>query len=303
MRKLIGIAFLLVLPFALPTGGTAEGDERVLNFEVATPRNFGYIIGDTIVHEARIAVKAPFLLVPDTIPRPEKVNDWLTVAEVEMLELETEGGRAYTLRITYQIFHEPDNLEWLATPERKLGFAGGGEAFTAVIPAWSFTVMPLVPDLADEFAKDRPALYVPTLWPLVRFGGFAAAFFGLALALCYKKWGRALLYRGPFVRAERDLRRMLRKNAWSEELAKAALMRLHRAFDETAGRSFFAHELPELIAANPWLGKADAAGRFFRVSNRVFFGTQEDRVLSNAKKDSLLGVARALARQERRRGR
>lgn len=299
MRRQILIALLLVLPFA----SQAEGDEQILDFEVETPRSFGYVIGDEIVHEARIAVKAPLLLVPDTIPVREKVNDWLTVKKVEVHEREENGGRAYTLRITYQIFHEPDQLEWLTIPERKLGFAGGGEALEAVLPAWDFTIMPFVPDTADEFAKDRPALSAPTFWPLARFAVFAAAFFGLAFALFYRKWGRILFgYRGPFARAEQDLRRMLRQGPDDEERAKAALRRLHRAFDETAGRSFFAHQLQEFFAAHPWFRtKERAVEEFFAASRQTFFGTSEDR--TPASQQSILDIARALRRAERRRGR
>src|SRR3990167_5149782 len=139
MKKPIFTSFVIALLLILPFASVASGDERILNFEVDTPRSFGYVIGDEIVHEARIAVKAPLLLVPDTIPQREKVSDWLTVKKVEVRERDENGGRAYTLRITYQIFHEPDQLEWLTIPERKLGLAGGGDALEAVIPAWSFT--------------------------------------------------------------------------------------------------------------------------------------------------------------------
>ena len=301
------IALLLILPFASVASGDEQFDnahrERIMNFEVETPRSFGYVIGDEIVHEARIAVKAPLLLVPDTIPQREKVSDWLTVKKVEVRERDGNGGRAYTLRITYQIFHEPDQLEWLTIPERKLGFAGGGDALEAVIPAWSFTVMPFVPEGADEFAKDRPAMAVPTLWPLVRFATFTAIFLGLALTLFYRKWGRILFgYRGSFARAERDIRRMLRDGAWSETQEKEALKRLHRAFNETAERPFFAHQLPEFLGAFPWFRTEErTVNEFFNKSDRAFFGTKEDR--APVSRQSILDTVRSLRRAERRRGR
>ncbi|MDP3947304.1 MAG: hypothetical protein Q8Q41_01270 [bacterium] len=300
MRKSIFIiAFLLILSFAT----SASGDERVLSFTVETPRSFGYVIGDEIVHEARIAVKAPLLLVPDTIPQRDKINDWLTVTKVEVRERNENGGRAYTLRITYQIFHEPDQIEWLTIPERKLGFAGSGDALEAVIPAWSFTVMPFVPEGADEFAKDRPAQFVPIAWPLARFAMFTAVFLGLALALFYRKWGRTLFgYRGPFASAEKDLRRQFRKGADDAADARAALKRLHRAFDETAGKVFFAYMFPELLVAHPWLEKErNAILKFFEESGRTFFGTSGDRV--PASREYIQKIARALKRAERRRGR
>lgn len=296
MRVLRPTAMLALILLFAPT---ASGDERINSFEVKVPKNFGYVIGDEIVHEARIAVRAPLLLVPDTIPARLKVNDWLVVKQVEVREREQNGGRVYTLRIVYQIFHEPDQLEWLTIPERKLGFAGGGEAIEAVLPAWSFVIMPLVPEGADEFAGDRPTRFVPMFWPAARAIAFAAAFAALALAFVYQRWGRLLFgFRGPFARAEKDLRRLEKEGA----AGPGVLRRVHRAFDETAGRAFFASMLPEFLTAHPeFRGKRRAILKFFEESERTFFTGEEGQ--TPVSPEHIFEIVRALKRAERRRGR
>ena len=144
---------------------------------------------------------------------------------------------------------------------------------------------------------------VPTLWPLVRFATFTVIVLGLALTLFYRKWGRTLFgYRGPFARAERDIRRMTGKGVWSEALAKEALKRLHRAFNETAERPFFAHQLSEFLGAFPWFRTEErTVNEFFNKSDRAFFGTKEDR--APVSRQSILDTVRSLRRAERRRGR
>jgi mxaA protein len=297
---LVLFAFLLILPSA----SQAEGDERVIGFVVETPRRFGYVVGDEIIHEAKISVRSPFVIVAETIPREGIENEWLSIKKVETGERKIKDGRTYTIRITYQIFYEPDELTWLTIPERKVGFAGGGDAFEVVIPAWSFTIAPLLPEDATDIAKDRPPRFVPVFWSLVRFFALAFALLSIFVVLAYRKLMRVILgRRGPFARAERDLRQMFRKKkVLTKEEAKNALRRIHRAFDEHFGNSLFAYQLEEFFALYPSFAKEERVVReFFEISSRLFFGAVEDALVLTP--EFILGIARTMTLMEKERRR
>ena len=103
--------------------------------------------------------------------------------------------------------------------------------------------------------------------------------------------------RRPFARAYRDLRGIAR-SPFSPETFRAALQRLHRAFDESAGRTLFAEHLDAFFADRPGAdGLRAATVDFFALSRGEFFAADAAAPAQSLK--SLLQFCRRWRERER----
>src|SRR5690606_6133534 len=112
---------------------------------------------------------------------------------------------------------------------------------------WPITAAPLAPVhvLAraglDVMRPDIPPAVISARGPALRLAAYALAAALILLQFAYRRYGFALPWRpGPFARAYRELRAYAARD--DAAAYRAMLRRLHRAFDETAGRSVFAGE-------------------------------------------------------------
>jgi mxaA protein len=86
-------------------------------------------------------------------------------------------------------------------------------------------------------------------------------------------------HNGPFARARRDI------NKLNEADSSAALRRLHRAFDETAGVSIFPQHLAEFFTRHPAFGDLQTdTQKFFTNSRLAFFSKHTESDNSITKK-------------------
>ena len=195
------------------------------------------------------------------------------------------------------------------TPPLSLRILGPEGDLPVVIPAWGFTFGPIVTP------EDRTAGRVPNLRPVlppppfdtdVRTARIAAlGFLALALiALIVRKRlaGRlAASSGGHFDRAWRRLRRRPKESGPTDALAKA-LEEVHAAFNATAGRAVFQHDLARFFAEHPRFEPLRTPiEAFFTESGELLYGCGEPAPGTGPSLQRLRDLCRACRDAERRR--
>ncbi|CAL1239071.1 hypothetical protein [Candidatus Methylocalor cossyra] len=266
-------AFLIRLAAALALWSTAAYPAPSLRVELAAPRDYGYLIGDLIVHRLTVELPAAYRLEPGFLPRPGAVNDWLEIRSVAWDRTDEGDAARYRIRVTYQVFKGVRSPERATVPALPLRFTGP-EPLTLTAPEWSFSLAPLIaPETGDEAVAIRaPRAPEPasTLPQQRRLGGFLAGALVLGAWLLRGRLGWSRRPQ-PFHRAYRELRRLLRGPA-SPETYRTAAKLLHRALDETAGYTVFAGQLDRFCQQRPAFAALRAElAEFFAFSQRLFF--------------------------------
>jgi len=138
----------------------------VKELKLTAPRPFGYVIGDIIEHRISLVLDHGFELDPASIPEPGRASRLLALNEVE-LESEVRGGEPrHSIRLRYQIVNAPASVTGAGTPHLSLRVLGPEGDLPVVIPAWGFTVGPIVaPEerSAGRLPSLRPALAPPPI--------------------------------------------------------------------------------------------------------------------------------------------
>jgi mxaA protein len=260
----------------------------VTRLESVEPRAFGYTLGDVIERRVIVEVQSPYALAPKSLPRPGRIGAWLELRVPDVKAIRSDGGNRYEIALVYQLVNSPNEVRTLALPQADLEFSGGARPIRETIPEFLFTAGPLTPEQIvargplDEMQPDVAPPPVPTDAIRKRLAGYAAAAAVVLLILAYAMWGIPFLERtrGPFARAIGEVKRLAR--ARDEAATRKAIRRIHRAFDETAGRAVFASEVPSFLARHPrYASLGPEIARFFELSRQEFFagGARESGAL------------------------
>lgn len=300
VRRAVNGLFLAGL---LLSGTPAWADE--ITFQ--PPRAFGYVLGDTLTLAAEVRLDPGARLDPASLPQPHKVSSWLELVAVEITPaIGAVPAGPYRLRLTYQTFFsalEPRSLEIPAWP---LTIIRADGPRTLSVPAFRFVVSPLreltpskggnplalQPDMAPTPFALRPDLMKAALAALVAVAGAG----GLALTQGWRPFARRPR---PFAAAARAIRRAGAQDEEGRYLA--ALVTLHRAFDEAAGHRLLADDLADFLRQAPGLS-CERVGieRLFAASRMAFFGAGAPGAMAELPPDALITLATRLARAERR---
>ncbi len=289
-------------------GSAVAQNPVVKSLQMDTPRAFGYVIGDVIRHHVRLELHAPYRLEPGSLPLRGKVNRWLEMRSTALELSRSSGLTVYDITLDYQIFNAPSKIQRVGTPAHDLMAAGPDSRAPVVIPAWEFSVAPIISAPradADAPLESRPLRQPPPI-PLaprvVRLALMAVIFVAALLFLSWVRWGLPLLARAnrPFGRAYRDLRR-LKRRSFDESVYRQALRRVHGAFNETAGRALFAEQLEIFYANHPrYGGLAPSIDRLFAESRSIFFAAGDATPVQGSDLSRLIGLCRECRERERR---
>lgn len=268
-----------ILAVLLLIAGAAWAQPVLVRFEVENPRAFGYVIGDTVTRRVVAEVAKPYRLQEKLLPKPGRLGPWLELRGITVKGRSGFATNRYELDFTYQVFNSPESIRVLELPHIDLHFQGEDGMLAQQIPIWSFTVAPIMPGtvlMREGLGAMRPDVPPPLLAAApyrMRLGLYAAGGAAILLYLVYAYVGLPFIARsnGPFARAYRELRRFARRG--DADGFRAALRRMHRAFDETAGATVFGERLAQFVAEHPrYADLKDAAEQFFRLSRHEFFG-------------------------------
>ena len=276
-HKRVWPTVLYAVLFLGPRPACAES--VILDFQVANPRPFGYVIGDTIERKIEVEVPRPFALENSKLPKAGRVDTWLDLQEVKLASSPGLHSTHYRLTLIYQLVNSPEAVENLALPKISLRFVNGNRTMTQDAPEYFFSAAPITPpevlggEGLDVMRPDQPPMPISDALHRVLFLFSLSV---LILALLYMSYLRfGLPWRGPrpFAWAYRDLRR-LAKRADGEEAFRQAMRRVHRALDQTAGRPLFREQLSPFFAEHPRFARMQSTTeKFFEISQSEFFGT------------------------------
>ncbi|MFG1402976.1 nonribosomal peptide synthetase MxaA [Xanthobacter sediminis] len=273
---------------------------------VRTPRAFGYVLGDTLTLEALIRLDPGTRLDPASVPQPHRVSSWLDLVAVDVTPAptaETEGP--FRLRMTYQSFYAALEPRALEIPAVTLTVRDAAARRELIVPPFRFVTSPLR-ELAPSTGGNPLALQPdipPSPFPLrpeAERAGLAAAVLaltgtGLAVARGWRPFCRR---RRPFDAAARAIRRPGAPQDAAAYLS--ALVALHRAFDETAGRRLLAEDIADFLSRAPHLAERQAdVARLFEASRIAFFGAGAEAAMARLSPPELIALATRLAQAER----
>lgn len=252
----------------------------VEHLSVKTARPYGYVIGDVIEHEVSLALDPGFELDRTSVPEPGRVTRWLSLNEASHVGERRNGGSRHTIRLRFQVVNAAQSVTPAGTPPLRLRVVGPEGDFPVIVPAWAFTVSPILP------AGERPAGRPPDLRPALPPGPITTdmrmvrvtALGALALGLVALFAGRHLAERTGrrarrhFDRAYRRIRHRMRGPA-SSGAYPDALVEMHAAFNATAGHAVFEHDLARFFVEHPRFEPLRAPiAALFTESSAMFYG-------------------------------
>lgn len=265
----IGLGFFLWVN----TGRAADIEVSAQN-----PRPFGYVVGDVFEQELILSAKAGQTLDQKQLPKLGRLNAWLELRALTLDESSRGGTTRYRVKLLFQLPNAPLAVRVIELPAQRFVFNTGNRPIEIKSTEWPITIGPITPDevLArdglDAMRADAPPRPIDTTGVKQRLAGYGVGLLGLLLYWCYRYFGIPYLHRQrrPFTQAYREVDKLARGaqiNAYQR-----ALEQLHRALNETAGRSLFVDNIDPFLANRPIPpGLAAMTREFFQVSRNQFF--------------------------------
>ncbi len=289
---------LLVLA-GLQLGCTEKAAPPVVTLEAR--RDFGYTVGSLIEH--RIVVDLPASAAVDSklLPSPGPVNDWLDLRSVRW---SMPRDDRLQIDLNYLILRGVKSPEPTAIPALTVSVRQGDAIDELHTPEWPFTLMPVIPPgIPDEKLEIRSMRMLPAAtgsaqqWALA--GSLLAAAACAVLIALRRGLFPALRSPDPFTAALRELARPNFSLSPAERYT-AALKRIHRAIDETAGAAVFPASLVSFLERHPAFKPLRTEfEQFYRTSQRHFFATTDRDRGGETEWQALVEFCRRCARAER----
>lgn len=246
-------------------------------------RDVGYTVGDKLSRHIVLEVKAPYQLIPTTLPivgyerRYQGQVIGIELRQIQHQEQKLDGVRRYTLDLQYQVFDNEATAKMFFLPAEVLKFQGKNpqDVVQIEIPSWGFRVSPLAIFGAVKIEQDmsgfRPPFEIPLqveknkLW--ASLGLLAINVLGLIYILGSRAW---LPNMGkPFARAYRQLRKP------EAQQLPSAITLLHQAFNSSSQTSLFSDNLALLYQRAPAFQCIDSQiQQFFSLSSQVLYENQ-----------------------------
>lgn len=301
-----GPLLFLLLQFPVNLHATDAASASPLGpIELYRERDFGFVIGDLVQHTISLSVDKPWVLDRAHLPAPGPVNPWLEIADIQVSEYPAEKTTGYTIQVEYQLYRGVRKTEEFEIPGFPLRVRDGERVVQAMTPASKITAVPLIPPhLANEAITPRPPV-PPQLLPLEThyriMGGLVTAIVIIALLLFLRPGFAGFRQRShAFAAACRLLRRPRQAPPESTEF-REALQTVHRAFNQTAGKTVFASRLDRFFEENPRFSPCRAdTEKFFALSRQVFFGNPADIQLHECDLAWLKNLCRRYRKLERK---
>ena len=304
LRRSLAGALLVAAAGVSPLAGAA-----VEKLEMTTPRPFGYVIGDTIEHRVSLVLDPGFELDPESVPEPGRASRWLALNASVLESDEPNGTTRHSILLHYQIVNAAESVIGAGTPPLSLRILGPEGDLPVVIPAWGFTFGPIV--TPEDRTAGRPPNLRPALPPppfetdvrAVRVAALGLLALGLIVLIVRERMaGRFAAPSGRhFDRAWRRLRRRSRESNPADAFTEA-LVEVHAAFNATAGRAVFQHDLARFFVEHPRFEPLRTPiEAFFTESGRLLYECNEAAPDTVPSLERLRDLCRACRDVERRR--
>jgi mxaA protein len=297
-----------ILRLLLVLSAVAGARAQIRSVEMMTPRPFGYFLGDIIKSEVDITVEPGFTLNRASVPKAGQLNYWLELVGTKTESASRGKTTLYRLYLTYQNFYAALDSRRLEIPGFSLSFVSGDQTAVAIVPPLSIEVSALreVQPAMRESGTDymRPDVRPKRIDLRADRARTLGLGFAALIVLGFLAYDRAwppftARPHRPFTLAAREIHRLLRGSAPGPAY-KEALLILHRAIDESAGRTILSGDLESFLKSRPaFCGLETDFKRFFSSSHRVFFGDQLLSGTPDFSQADLLTFCDGLAQAER----
>lgn len=259
---------LVLLSFATPARAQEPGAVHMTE-----PRGFGHFVGDIIQRTAEVEVADGETFVGASLPQTGQLAYWLELKDVEQAA-SARNGRL-SLKLTYQLFYVPIDTHKVKIPASNVEVKSTAGSRIVTIPAVTFLISPIreiYPEKSGETSEtflkaDAPAEYLGT-------GGArtAALISALATAVSLMLFARHRAWWPFHTRPGRPFTTAERMIGDHRQNYGAALIALHRAFDQSRGERLLAADLDGFFMQRPEQGTTrQQAERFFHASQTYFF--------------------------------
>jgi mxaA protein len=289
-------------------GGTLASTPTVT---VKEPRSFGYFIGDTLQREVDLRLGPGQELDEASLPRPGPLNYWLELSSADLKKESAGDGTAYKLSLTYQTFYAPLDPRQLIIPGFTLKVKGAPGTGEIRVRDFGFLTSPIRQLFSSNSQSSGSAVVLqPDAPPLrlatgaVRTALLVSAVLALG-SLVALAWHNAWwpFHRRP-ARPFTEAARFLKANAGRLDDARgyrAALLRMHRAFDDAAGRRVLADDVGTFIARHPEFAPyASEVQQLFASSRRAFFANEVEQARAAMPLPAVNALSVRLSAAERR---
>ena len=283
---------------------------RPASLAIKEPRTFGYFIGDTLTREVILNVGEGQSLDTASVPLQGPVNYWLELSDVNLKTDTGSDGTTYRLTLKYQTFYAPLDPRRLVVPALTLKVKGGEGTGEVRVPEFGFLTAPIrllfaqssqSSGSAVELQPDAPVHRVTT--GRERTGMLISGLIALAsligLAWHQAWWPFRLRPSRPFTEAAR----YLKANASRLEGAsgyRTALLKLHRAFDISAGKRVLSDDVEAFLAVRPEFAPyADQVEHLFSSSRQAFFANNVQQAQAEMPLKTLTDLSARLGAAER----
>ena len=273
----IRLLSLSVLCLFQPLAVRAELPPPIHSVEVSTPRDYGIVMGETLSAKVRAATDQNCQLETASLPQAgSAVADFLELRAIHAHSQHPGKEAIHFVGLQYQVFKGVRDAEIISVPAWALSFNCKGERVEAEVPAWNFTLTPIIPDkIPDEAVVIRGDMPPPVDSGNSHARWLAVSLSSLAGLGVYALWRLGLLpfqrKRPPFLRAASGLKR-LGKQAPSIEAYRQGVRLVHEALNETAGHTLFSGQLGFFLLDHPHYAPLKVElERFFVLSDGLFF--------------------------------
>lgn len=280
---------------ALQIGCTEKTSPPVLALEAH--RDFGYTVGSLVEHRIVVDLPPSATADPKLLPGPGPVNDWLDLRKVQW---SMPRDDRLQIDLTYQILRGVKSPEPAAIPSLTVSVRQDDAITELHTPEWPFTLMPVIPPgIPDEKLEIRGMRLLPATAGSIEKWALAGSLLAAAACAVLIAVRRGLLPvlspPPPFTAALRELARP-NFSLNPAERYTAALKRIHRAIDETAGSVVFPGSLAAFLERHPAFQPLRSEfDQFFRASQRHFFAAADH----DTDWQTLVEFCRRCARAER----
>jgi mxaA protein len=305
MRPLASLAVLTVMAAAALANMARAADVSLLE-----PREFGYFLGDIVRRGVIVTAPAGTSLDVASLPQPGPVNYWLELKSVDLAESETSERVTFRITLAYQTFYAPLDPRRLTIPGFTLKLSHDGSSEEARVPEFGFVTSPLRELFAGkEGETNAVALQAHVPAPLEATGaertallvGAGTGAVALVLLALHYAWGPFRRRPGrPFTEAARFLRTHTAQLN-GEGGYRAALIKLHRAFDLAAGRRVLPDDLRAFLKEHPQFAPLEGdIERLFACSREAFYSGEQARARTEMPLAAIADLGSRLALAERR---
>jgi len=299
---------LLLMGF-VSAAAAADDSTAVRSIATVEPRAFGYFLGDVVRREVRLDLAPGAKLERGTLPRPGPVNYWLELRAVDVDENAASGGTRVRIKLSYQAFYSALDPRQLEIPGFVLSIVSDAGSERARVPPFNFVMSPLREIFPGKESDAKSVLLRPDLTPQrvstanARTAIVIAAPIGLValilLAMHYAWWPFHRRPGRPFTEAARFLRSNA-PNLIGDGGYRAALLKMHRAFDRAAGHRVLPDDLGDFLKTHPQFASLTGdIDRLFGASRAAFYANDVSKARAQMPIEDLTQLGSRLGAIER----